>query len=869
MSILTVEPSEEEFIWEWEGKKYPSIMAKPKEICECDWNLFADIKEDNFGNNIYNKKIFDDTIDLSGDYFLKQTNCGNCFLISSIISLINIPGILQELFYFKNKNNQNFTHNDEYIYLYCYLKGIRRIIKIKNTYPIYKNENDKIKYLKEFCTPKSRSNTLSNIYSNCSPIIFATSKNGILLCQALIKAFVCTAYIDPDQITIFSLENFISSFQNIFNLPIINMKGLNNFVNDAIEFNIFDLYKKLNEGYLPEYVMNTFLGCISEFIYKEGNKILNEDDNINMIKKIIKYFKLGGFIEVGTETPSHSYSLQNYLELEEEDKVHYYFIILDPNRGEKNFEEQGLKEYDDIILGTNNPTLKEGCNVESIINKSIIKSINEKHDLTGLMVLKDNIFFKWFNTLTFSESMFGTKNILIKIKENEKIEIKVKEISKICINITFFPDSEEKEKINLPDLNKYIEIKFLKINNNNFNEEINFSDKKFINKIYEELNIGYYQLSFKVIKRQIDFFCQIKYYEEKIEINSNNIVNYEIYFPLTRKINCIFSTIIQNFIPPDKDNSYFLHQDPRKNNNIIINYDDNYTLYWIEPPKKFNINEYKYFTSNYKTKIITKVYHLLYFVPIFIIIYYIEKKIFEIRAPENESMTIDENYKILSVSEKLKKHAGKTLFDYKLNAKKFLLNNANNKDKVDNNIKINNNKNSNNNIKESLISIKNDNNNMICKYCPTSSNNNISSSFPSSPLPNNNNPPPYNYNNNPSPNNPNNNNHYPIPNHNYTPQTFRNNYPYNNISPNNNNNFSNNSNYNLHSTYNNYPPPPYNNNYPPSSYNNNYSTPSYNNNYPPPYYNNNYPPPPYNNNYSPQYYNNNYPSPSYNNKYPY
>jgi hypothetical protein len=100
------------------------------------------------------------------------------------------------------------------------------------------------------------------------------------------------------------------------------MKGLNNFVNDAIEFNIFDLYKKLNEGYLPEYVMNIFLGCISEFIYKEGNKILNEDDNINIIKKIIKYFKLGGFIEVGTETPSHSYSLQNYLELEEEDKVH-------------------------------------------------------------------------------------------------------------------------------------------------------------------------------------------------------------------------------------------------------------------------------------------------------------------------------------------------------------------------------------------------------------------------------------------------------------------------------------------------------------------------------------------------------------------
>lgn len=167
-----------------------------------------------------------------------------------------------------------------------------------------------------------------------------------------------------------------------------------------------------------------------------------------------------------------------------------------------------------------------------------------------------------------------------------------------------------------------------------------------------------------------------------MEITSNNIVNYETYFPKVRQFNIMLDTIVQQFIPPNKNNPYFLYQDPRDNGNIIINYNDNNKLFWIEPPKIFNINEYKYYTLNYKSKIITKVYYLLYFVPIFIIIYYIKEKIFEIRAPENESMKIDENYKIISISKNLKNFAqiGETLFDYNLNVKKSYPNN-NNKEK--------------------------------------------------------------------------------------------------------------------------------------------------------------------------------------------
>ena len=239
MSILNIEPNEEEFIWEWEGKKYPVIMAKPKEINDCNWSLFANIKEEDLKKEKYNKyfNVFNDSLNKNGDYFLKQTNCGNCFLISSIISLINIPGFLHELFFFENNKEKNYTHNDEYLFLYCYIQGVKRIIKIKNTYPIYKIKEDRENYLKDYYCNLEK----------CSPIIFATSKNGVLMGQALIKSFVCSAYLDDDTIKIFSLENCLNNLINFMDLKVdsnlIDFKVLNYGINNLIDLS--DLYKKL------------------------------------------------------------------------------------------------------------------------------------------------------------------------------------------------------------------------------------------------------------------------------------------------------------------------------------------------------------------------------------------------------------------------------------------------------------------------------------------------------------------------------------------------------------------------------------------------------------------------------------------------
>ena len=47
-SIVNIEPIEEEFVWTYDGKGYQVVMEKPKNICDCPWSLFADIKKKYF-----------------------------------------------------------------------------------------------------------------------------------------------------------------------------------------------------------------------------------------------------------------------------------------------------------------------------------------------------------------------------------------------------------------------------------------------------------------------------------------------------------------------------------------------------------------------------------------------------------------------------------------------------------------------------------------------------------------------------------------------------------------------------------------------------------------------------------------------------
>lgn len=131
--IIFCQPSEEEFTF----NDYQIVFKRPKNIDDCDWEFFINIDENNLINKI-NNNIFTFSPDSEKDYFLMQTDIGDCFLVSSIISIVNIPGILDYLFYFENENKENYTHEDDYIFLFCYIRGVRTIIKIKNSFPSFK-----------------------------------------------------------------------------------------------------------------------------------------------------------------------------------------------------------------------------------------------------------------------------------------------------------------------------------------------------------------------------------------------------------------------------------------------------------------------------------------------------------------------------------------------------------------------------------------------------------------------------------------------------------------------------------------------------------------------------------------------------------
>jgi hypothetical protein len=128
------------------------------------------------------------------------------------------------------------------------------------------------------------------------------------------------------------------------------------------------------------------------------------------------------------------------------------------------------------------------------------------------MMIKEDIFFKWFSLLFLSDSMFWAKDLLFKIEENEIIKIKVnKKNSKICIDICHCI-------IKPYNINKFIDVNFVKIEHNNSKEKVKLSDNLFQFKIYEKLDEGNYELSFKykeVIKeiKDIDFIIKFFFVE--------------------------------------------------------------------------------------------------------------------------------------------------------------------------------------------------------------------------------------------------------------------------------------------------------------------------------------------------------------------
>ena len=625
--IITCKPSEEGFIFD----NYPIVYKRPKDICDCTWKMFVDIDENNLTNKI-NDNIFIFESDSKKDYFLKQTNAGNCFLVSSIMSIINIPDILDYLVYFEDLSKDNYTDKDEEISLYCYIRGIRTIINIKNTFPSFKNEVDSKKYMNRF-----------GLNENLSPIPCTTSKNGVLLGQTLIKAFICLNYLKQDilnKIDVNTSDKICLTYNEKDDISTLNDEN-------------YILSKKINimdTGLLPEYPMNIFIGCISEIIYRIDLK--SEDDKNNIIKKIIKYMNLGGFIQICKwykNGSGHAFTLQGYIELKEKRNT-FYFSVINPHKGNDSFEKE---EFSEENIKEMKVPYYENKENEDIIAK--ISYINQNYIKTGHMILKDEIFLEWMDFLNFSESMFGATELIFFIKENDPIEIEVNKASKICIDIC-----STQTKLNPHDMDNYINFELNEISDEKDLKKVELTDKTYINKIYEELNKGKYKLKFKINSKnnKDSFRCRIKYYKEDINIKEKENMEAITNFSKVRQFNTlskkVFDLFSRNQFKNIENIEVYLPDSP-KDNKIAINYDNNNTLYWVENQDAFEHLNYKSYSINYKEYTVITLVNLLYFVPIFKIICYKNENKFKVITPGNESLILDEEMNILEISDKLKK----------------------------------------------------------------------------------------------------------------------------------------------------------------------------------------------------------------------
>ena len=86
---------------------------------------------------------FNSYIKLDKTYGIRQGYIGDCYLISSIISMLNIPLIFNYIFL----NSSNIDENTKFIDMFIYENGIKKLISFKNTYAI---NNDELLFVKPY-----------------------------------------------------------------------------------------------------------------------------------------------------------------------------------------------------------------------------------------------------------------------------------------------------------------------------------------------------------------------------------------------------------------------------------------------------------------------------------------------------------------------------------------------------------------------------------------------------------------------------------------------------------------------------------------------------------------------------------------------
>ena len=449
---------------------------------------------------------------------IKQGNLGDCYLISSILSIIfsNLP-IVNYFF----PESKEYTKDSDKIRMLIFEGGIRKEIYFNNTYPF--NEN------KEYIFGKPLDNAFFNI---------------------CIERGYATYYSDkkrnrdkPEEKSIKSgYENIIGGFQ----------------------YNVF----------------NFLFGSISEYynFYKK-NKIEDKEQKIskeNLKKKIIKYIDYKGLISCWVyfnilrkdlkgnyKESCHAYSVIGYKEKE----GITYIEVLNPMLCGVDYLKQNIKKKDDYNNLKKKNDEKSKKRIEQFDREEISMNIDEDefdseelkdkfkdYSNTGYLIMKFDTFYKWISGISFCDPMMGSHIRIYEIYpndfENKTISINFS-LSESCKLKAYLidvngklNDDKQKEAFNDKILLKN-ETKYKLILNNKDAKKI--EDKEDSNElIYDYLPKNNYQINIEPNdKNNLDKYIYLKIQTDKPlnkEKDLNNGIiefhpDYPHYYPISPFIN--------------------------------------------------------------------------------------------------------------------------------------------------------------------------------------------------------------------------------------------------------------------------------------------------------------------------------------------
>ena len=264
---------------------------------------------------------------------LTQGNLGDCYLISSIISMTNIPLIFNYIF----QNSLNINEYSKYINMYVYMNELKTQISFKNTYA-----------------------------SNNGQLIFARPKYNEMYGISLEKGYAVLK----------CKNNKYNKIEEGY--KIIGKGG-----------KPYQAFETILGAKCEKYFSN-------DYIYDENNlKIHNYKyiDENNLKKKIQKYIDLGGIIPFGVfynEKIGHAYSLVDY---KTDEEGNMFIHIVNPHRSGNYAEENNYRYNDNIDKNTLEKSIKKFpiIHEKDFINKECRESLNSYKD-TGFLIMEFKTF---------------------------------------------------------------------------------------------------------------------------------------------------------------------------------------------------------------------------------------------------------------------------------------------------------------------------------------------------------------------------------------------------------------------------------------------------------------------------------------------